>query len=105
MFCSSEPVESEHVHRPTRTTSNVLTNSRFLDVAVELAEHPAHGRGGQNTNKTRDDERVVDHEAADVGRTGAVKLKSRQVGRKRTRRQPRVPEAYRSAEQPERLWQ
>ena len=53
----------------------------FLDVAVELAEHPAHGRGGQNTNKTRDDERVVDHEAADVGRTGAVKLKSRQVGR------------------------
>ena len=81
MFCSSEPVESEHVHRPTRTTSNVLTNSRFLDVAVELAEHPAHGRGGQNTNKTRDDERVVDHEAADVGRAGAVKLKSGQVGR------------------------
>ena len=37
MFCSSEPVESEHVHRPTRTTSNILTNSRFLDVAVELA--------------------------------------------------------------------
>ena len=52
-----------------------------LDVAVELAEHPAHSRGGENTDQAREDEGVVDHEAADVGRAGAVKLKSRQVGR------------------------
>ena len=53
----------------------------FLDVAVDQAEAPADDHSGDHTNQTRKDEGVVDHELADVGRTGAVERQSSKVRR------------------------
>ena len=52
-----------------------------LEPAVEVTKAGTDNGSSDHANQTRDDEGVIDHELADVSRTGAVKLQSRKVRR------------------------
>ena len=52
-----------------------------LEPAVEVTKDGTDNSSGDHANQTRKNEGVIDHELADVGRTGAVELQSSQVRR------------------------